>query len=130
GAETNIYLEDKQLGIIHDLKQAPYSFTTPVGVFNQRFFLRYTNSSLGNDEFDHLQNQVAVAVSGNEIVVKSYSEPISNIAVFDILGRQLFEKSDISENEFSVDGIVANRQALILKIRLENGVMVNKKIIF
>ena len=35
-ANQAIYLEDKDLNIIHDLKQAPYTFSTASGRFDQR----------------------------------------------------------------------------------------------
>lgn len=129
-ADTNIYLEDKSLGIIHDLKQAPYNFTTAVGTFNDRFVLRYTNSALGNEDIDTLENSIAVAVSEAQINVKSYAAPIESVAVYDILGRRLFSKDDVNANEFSVADVTTNEQALIVRIKLENGILVNRKIVF
>jgi hypothetical protein len=129
-AETNIYLEDKLLGIIHDLKQAPYNFTTVAGTFNDRFVLRYTNSSLANPAVDAMQNNVAVAVSDAQISVKSYAKAIESIVVYDILGRQIFSKNGVNANGFTIVGVTANEQALIVKIKLENGVVVNRKIVF
>jgi hypothetical protein len=127
--ETNIYLEDKMLGIIHDLKEAPYSFTTQVGTFNDRFVLRYTDSALGGGDFQHLENLVAVVAADAQISVKSYNEPISNIAVYDILGRQVFSKANVDAHEFAIQN-VTGKQALIVKVTLKNGAVVNKKIVF
>jgi hypothetical protein len=127
--DTNIYLEDKVLSIIHDLKEAPYSFTTETGTFNNRFTLRYTNSVLGGGEFEHPENMVAVAASDAQISVKSYNEPIKAIAVYDILGRQVFNKVNVDAHEFAIQN-VTERQALIVKVTLKNGTVVNKKIVF
>jgi hypothetical protein len=129
-ADTNIYLEDKLLGIIHDLKQAPYTFTTAVGTFNDRFILRYLNSALGTDDIDALQNNVAIAVSNAQINAKSFSEPIQSIAVYDILGRRLFANDSINAREFAITGVTANQQTLIVKVKLENGAVINRKIVF
>jgi hypothetical protein len=127
--DTNIYLEDKVLSIIHDLKEAPYSFTTETGTFNNRFTLRYTNSVLGGGEFEHPENMVAVAASDAQISVKSYNEPIKAIAVYDILGRQVFNKVNVDAHEFAIQNLT-ERQALIVKVTLKNGAVVNKKIVF
>jgi hypothetical protein len=127
--DRGIFLEDKLLGIIHDLKQAPYIFSTGVGTFNDRFILRYTSSELGGDDFNHLENLVAVAASDAQISVKSYNEPISSILVYDILGRQVFSKANVDANEFSIQNITG-KQALIVKITLKNGAVVSKKIVF
>ncbi len=128
--DVNIYLEDKLLGIVHDLKQAPYSFSTAIGVFDDRFVLKYIDSALGNDNFESLQQSVVVAVSDAQIKVKSYAQEIRDVAVYDILGRQVFVKEDINANEFFVGNAVLNQQALIVKITLESGVVVTRKIIF
>src|SRR5690606_35198786 len=53
----DIFLEDRQLNLIHDLKHQPYVFTADVGTFNDRFVLRYTNSSLG---VNHPETGIAV----------------------------------------------------------------------
>jgi hypothetical protein len=127
---TSVYLEDKLLGIIHDLKQSPYTFTTAIGTFDDRFVLRYTNSGLGTIDLDEIRNNVVVASSNAQIMVKSYTEPISGIAVYDILGRQVFAKDKISTNEFRITDAGKNQQALIVKVTLENGVVVSRKIVY
>ena len=64
---SHIYLEDKLLGIIHDLRQAPYDFTSATGTFDTRFILRYTNQTLGDTEFSTATGQVVVAVKNQQI---------------------------------------------------------------
>jgi hypothetical protein len=127
---TSVYLEDKVLSIIHDLKQSPYTFTTAIGTFDDRFVLRYTNNGLGTIDLDEIRNNVVVASSNAQIMVKSYTEPISGIAIYDILGRQVFAKDKISTNEFRITDAVKNQQALIVKVTLENGVVVSRKIVY
>jgi hypothetical protein len=127
---TSVYLEDKLLSIIHDLKQSPYTFTTAIGTFDDRFVLRYTNSGLGTIDLDEIRNNVVVASSNAQIMVKSYTEPISGIAIYDILGRQVFAKDKISANEFTITDAVKSQQALIVKVTLENGVVVSRKIVY
>ena len=40
----NIYLEDKLLNVIYDLRTTPYSFTATEGIVENRFVIRYTNT--------------------------------------------------------------------------------------
>ncbi|AWA29033.1 hypothetical protein HYN48_02425 [Flavobacterium magnum] len=124
----DIYVEDLQLGIIHDLNAAPYQFTTDAGTFDSRFVLRYTNGTLNTDTFE--SENVAVAVNKNLLSIKSVRENISAVAVFDIAGRKVFEKGDLQTHEFSARDIVLNHQALIVKITLDNGTTVTKKIVY
>lgn len=125
-----VYLEDKLLHIIHDLKQAPYSFATTAGRYDSRFVLRYTNQNLATANFENSTNNVVIVSGQQQIKIKSYLDPIDTVTVYDILGREIAKKSTISNNEFVVLGLVSSQQALVVKILLENGQTVTKKIIF
>jgi hypothetical protein len=45
-ASQAVFIEDKVTNVIHNLKNGSYSFTTGIGVFNDRFVLRYTDNSV------------------------------------------------------------------------------------
>ena len=124
-----IYLEDTVLGIVHDLKAAPYTFTSEVGVFNSRFIVRYTPSALSNDDFDSLDNNVVVSTQSTDVSIKSANELMSSVIVYDILGRELVRKNNINANDITLSNVSAVNQALIVKITLENGQVVTRKII-
>ncbi|NUY80338.1 choice-of-anchor D domain-containing protein [Flavobacterium sp. MAH-1] len=125
----NIYLEDKVLNIIHDLKQSPYAFTTSAGTFDTRFELRYTTEQLSTPEFD-LQNSLTIAVNDNAIHLKSFGEDIESIAVYDLLGRNIYETNDVHSTDFTIRNVVSNQQSLIVKSKLANGAVISKKIIY
>jgi hypothetical protein len=124
----NIYLEDTQLGIIHDLKQSVYSFSTNTGENNTRFILRYTNEILGNDDF--ISNDLVTVYGNTSIVVESNKEMLSNIKVYNVLGQLLLDKSNINSSSFEINSLQKNNQALIVQVELSNGVQIVKKIIF
>ena len=131
--ETNqsIYLEDTALNIIHDLREAPYVFTSESGRFDTRFVLRYTNpSALGTVDFDTLANSVVVSTtSHNQIDIKSYAENMNSVVVYDILGRVIYNNSQVNLKELEISNVVFTQQAFIVKITLENGFVVTKKIL-
>lgn len=129
GGQT-VYLEDLLLNVIHNLSAAPYQFTTVPGIINNRFVLRYTDAALGNDSFEIVENGVAVATQNHEIHIKSQLEPMKNITVYDVLGRLVFEKNNVNNTVFAIQNMVVSQQALIVKIILENGQAVSKKIVF
>jgi len=89
-SDISVYLEDKRLNIVHNLKQSPYSFTTESGTFNDRFVLRYNNKTLKNANFETLENQVLVSNKNKQVKVNSLSEMIDKVSVYDLLGRDLF----------------------------------------
>ena len=125
----NIYLEDKLLGIIHDLRQNPYSFTSVSGIINDRFVLRYTNETLGNDDFVSLDDTVFIT-SVNDLTVTSSKESIKDVLVYDVLGRLIIKKQNINSLNFTLNNLNKTKSALIIYVTLENGKQVIKKVIY
>ncbi len=124
----NIFVEDKLLNIVHDLKTAPYAFTTQAGTFNDRFVLRFTQKTLGVDSVSPLENGIFITKYKNELKIKSETETIERITVFDILGRKIFDKQSINSTEFRIVNNNITQQILIVKVVLENGNVISKKI--
>ena len=127
---TGIYLEDRLLNIVHDLRQSPYLFTANIGRIDNRFLLRYTNEALENPSFEVVANAVFIANNKTQINIQSSIESIESVAVYDVLGRLLFEKSKLKNNNFVINNLAVSNQTLIVKIVLENRKTVTKKIIF
>jgi hypothetical protein len=128
--DQGIYLEDKTLNIIHDLKQTPYAFTATAGRFDNRFVLRYTNQLLATDTFQDVDKNVVVASGKEEILIKSNLENISDVIVYDVLGRVIFQNNTVNTTTFSIKEIRPSQQALFVKIKLESGQSVTKKVLF
>jgi hypothetical protein len=126
---TNIYIEDLKMNIIHNLKLSPYVFTTEYGRFEDRFLLRYTDGALNNPDFDTLSNSVVVASNHGQLTIKSYIQTMEEVTVYDILGRQLFNQKGIGNNDFSATNISLSQQSVIVKIKLESGTIVTKKVL-
>jgi hypothetical protein len=127
--EQPIYLEDKELNIIYDLRQSPYSFSSVAGIFNTRFVLRYTNTALGNPDFGNIENSVIVSGNNGELTIKSSIENIQEVTIYDVLGRQLFFAKEINNTNFVTSNISMSQQTLIVKIKMENGMSISRKII-
>jgi hypothetical protein len=128
-SSQNIYLEDKLLGVIYDLRQNPYSFNATAGIINDRFVLRYNGIALSNPNFGSPENNVILTSNHGQIKIKSNLEVIQEVTVFDILGRQLFEVKSIGNKDFEASNISISQQALIVKIKLEDGTIVTRKIV-
>ena len=124
----NIFLEDTALGIIHNLKTNPYSFTSGLGMHNNRFILRYTNETLNLTTLE--SNENVFAYSNEFVWVKSIKNAIKNIVVYDLLGKKVDEYNNVNGNEIKLKNLMPGKVVYILRITLENDVIVNKKIIF
>lgn len=125
-----IYLEDKQANIIHDLRLAPYYFTSASGEFAERFVLRYTNQTLNNDQFEVSDNSVKIYASDNSIVINSLIEPIKTYEIYNVLGQTLVSKKQLKVNKAEETSLQKASQAIIVKVTLESGKTITKKVMY
>jgi hypothetical protein len=125
-----VFIEDKYSKIIHNLKEGPYNFTTEKGTFNDRFILKYTNKTLAIGDFETQENGVVISNKNKEIFIRSSDELIDKIFVYDFSGRRLYEKIKVDTNEYKIPSLGSVDQALIVKVVLQNGLIISKKIIF
>lgn len=136
GLLTNqaIFIEDKLTNTVFDLKSGNYTFNTVAGTFNDRFILRYNenNSSktLESANFDSLEKTVLVSNKNKQIKIDSSLEMIDKVAIYDLLGKQIYQKTNVNSNELSISNLVSSRQMLMVKTVLQNGETVTKKIIY
>ena len=128
--DKDVFIEDKVTNTFHDLKVSPYTFSSNMGVFEDRFVLHYKNLLLSNDDFAGIENSVYVFKENNQPKIVSTKSNISNVIVYDTLGRIVFSKDKINASEVVLSDLMANNQALIIKTTLENNVTVAKKFIF
>jgi hypothetical protein len=132
--ETAVFLEDRLLQVLHELQQGPYTFSTDKGTFNDRFVLRYTNSSqessgsLGSNNYTNEENQVFVSIKNKQVKINSVVELIDKVLVFDLSGRQIYQKTNINSKELVIGNLAASHQVLVVKTVLQNGQTVSKKI--
>ena len=127
----NIYLEDLNLNIIHDLKQAPYLFTSEGGTFNNRFVLRYTNGLLGTNDFELEGMNVLITDTNQEIKINSFGQAIDKVFVYDLLGREIYQKSGVNSSEFEIQDRISNKQQILLvEVILNDGKIVTNKIFY
>lgn len=128
--DVPIYLEDKLLNLIHDLKKEAYSFSSEKGNFNDRFVVHYTNVTLEKANFIKAKPQIIIFNINKQIRINSKEDKISGIMIFNLLGKQIYIKKNIDNNEFLIPNLVLSEQVLLLKIILQNGEIRNEKIIF
>ena len=124
----DIYLEDKLLNIVHDLKSGAYVFTTENGAFDTRFELRFTSGQLSTPGID-AQTGFSIAVREQIVHLQSSGSEIESVSIFDMLGRNIYEKRDIHSPEATLQNVSKSRQSLIVKTRLANGAIISRKIV-
>jgi hypothetical protein len=128
--DQEVYLEDKKTGIISNLKTGNYTFKTEAGTFKDRFTLRYTNKTLGTDDFENVDGGLLVSVKDKVIKVTSVKENIKEVNLFDISGRLIYQKAKVGTTELSISNLQSSDQILLVKVILENEYTTTKKVIF
>jgi len=130
-SSQQIYLEDLLLNIITDISLQPYEFFSEANEINNRFVLRFNQSTLSNTEFENELNNISIHLNeSNQIDVISKNENLKNIVVFDLLGRQLFNEDNINANTYTIKSIKKSDSILLMKITLDNNHVVYRKILF
>lgn len=126
----DIYLEDKTLNIVHNLKEADYTFTTVPGTFNDRFVLRYVPAAeLGTDNPTVDANSMVIFRDGSQINIKSNDQTIEHVTVYDLLGKVIFDKGSINAQSFSTAQLNVSNQVVIVKVITDTQAEVVKKVI-
>jgi hypothetical protein len=128
-----VYLEDTQLGVIHNLSQSSYSFITIGAVTEGRFRLRFTNDlTTVNSRTKNMENEVLLQIKNDTVFVQSLNKKIANVQVFDIYtpntsGLLLNKAQNVNAKEVTVP-VKTNFALLNVKIVLEDGTIINKKV--
>ena len=122
-----IYLEDKLLHIIFNLREAPYVFSSAQGTFKDRFVLRYTNPSLSNTNFSEGSSSFVVFKLQDLIHIKSDKSMLSEVVVYDIQGRIINNYKNLNTSEYQFTA-PTEQQVLVLKIITTDNLSFYKKI--
>lgn len=125
-----VYLEDKITGTITNLRTSNYTFKASVGTYLNRFVLRYTNKTLGSDDFENAKDGVLVAVKSKVVNISSGAENIQEVQIYNIGGQMLYNKTKVDTKELEIKNLYSGNQVLLVKVILENNSVVTKKIIY
>jgi len=121
----NIFLEDKLLNVIHDLKQSPYTFTTEAGHFEDRLVLRYTNSTLSNSGFS--ASNLSAFIDQRKLYA-SATENIVSIDVYEVNGKLVKSYQPPAKAKSFEDDFTFAQGIYFAKIKLENGSVATQKL--
>ena len=131
-SEYNIYLTDKLLNKVHDLKIEDYTFIPQEkGIFNERFELTFIKSMTLNIDENEIVNEKLILINKeNQIEIKtSNGTNISHLKIYTILGKSIANlKPNTNSLQFNTINLPQGT-ALIINTTLENNSTINKKFI-
>ena len=122
----DVYLLDKTTGFTYNLKNGQYNFSSEAGNFEDRFEIVYkpVTQSL------NIVKGIVIYPVNNSINVKSSESKIESITVYDVLGKNIFSKEGINQNDYSFSNIIRTNSVKIVTVILQNGETVTKKIVY
>ncbi|PTX60036.1 putative secreted protein (Por secretion system target) [Kordia periserrulae] len=124
-ADVDVFLKDLDLNITHNLKVAPYTFTTTDGTFPNRFQLQFINNILSVDEEVLPDNALAVYLNNNkeiEIQQRTRTE-IKSVKVYSVVGQLIGSTSNMNK-KISLHDMASG--VYIVVIDTEKGSVVKK----
>lgn len=127
-----IYLYDDTTGTYHDLKQAPAEITVDAGNYDNRFFLRFQNPSLGTGENEIAQPiKVSYLNSNGTLVVHNNTSgtTVKEVHLFNVMGQQVAHwKVDATADQTNIVLPVAKLStgAYIAKVTSDKGTFAQK----
>ena len=124
----DIFVRDNLMGIDHNIKVSPYTFSSDAGTFDSRFELVYTQA-LGIPSTDFTSNSVIVYKNADLFHVNTKGITMKDIQVYDVSGRLIYKQSDIKTTTAVLNGLMQTNEVLFLKITSEDNVTVNVKVI-
>ncbi|MCW5521220.1 T9SS type A sorting domain-containing protein, partial [Aureitalea sp. L0-47] len=125
---SNIYLVDHLTGMITDLTQNDYEFSSDTGTFNGRFTLQFETEVLANG--DLALNSISLYPNPADALlnVVSPNAEITGIRIHDVLGRKVEDISVNSERSYQVDISSLDTALYFVTVTTESG-SVTKRIV-
>lgn len=123
-----VYIKDNLTNTVHNLKESNYSFSSETGNFETRFEVVYMpEEALDIDTPVINAKDVLVYRNGSQIKIQS-PESIESVTVYDMLGKTIYTQNNIKEADFTSSYLNTAQQVVIVKVMLDNGQVVSKKI--
>jgi hypothetical protein len=123
----SIYVKDELLNVTHDLKLAPYSFSSEGGIQQNRFKIIYQNETLGVPETP--ENQVIVYKDRTKFIqISTGNITMDQVKIYDIQGRLIKTVSNINNNIVSIDTQLMADQVLMVTIITSDNLKITKKV--
>lgn len=120
-----VFIEDLQLGTMHNLKLGPYEFSTSDGVFNDRFVLKFAGTALGTPKTE--VRDVMIVAAHQQVHIQS-GEKMASVLVYDVLGRLLLEQRGLSHTEYVSETLPITKGLAVVYVTFLDGTTVIKKV--
>lgn len=124
--DQNIYLKDKQTGMVTNLRKGSYTFFANAGASTGRFEIIYQPQTILATEAA-LKDEWVLYKEGNNFIVQSSTQKITALQMYDPSGKLLYEVQPNNLKVF-IDATKLSNGLYLLKVN-QNGKITTKKVI-
>lgn len=124
----DIFLRDKTTNAVSNLNTEAYAFTTPVGVFNERFEVQYTNNTLGSSNSNFELNDILIGVKNQQIEINAGVLIMQKIEIIDLTGRIVLTLKEVNASKATIENLLISNQMLLVRITTKDNRVINHKI--
>lgn len=93
----NVYIRDN--GVLYNL---PYTFTSDAGEYNDRFEIVYTQSTLGVNPINGVNN-LAFLPNPVKNILRVFTNKTDKVSIYDIVGKEIFLNFKVNDQETFVN---------------------------
>lgn len=123
-----IFIKDNVTGDIHNLA-TDYTFTTVAGTFNNRFELIYRSATLSAHNPVLNRNQVVIYKLDNDINIVAGNAQITNINIYDLSGKKLYNKNNINATQTKLTGLQTAQEVIIVEINTNQDKIIKRMVL-
>jgi hypothetical protein len=127
--DSTPYLVDNQTGVVTNLMEDAYNFTSDMGEYNDRFTLVFENRSLANQ--DALASSVSLYPNpaGDVVTIASSTAAITMVELRDIRGRLILNKAITSQNVTTINIASLGSALYLVTITTDSGSITSRLIV-
>ena len=129
----NIYIHDNVTNEYHDIRNGNFDINLPIGTFDTRFSLRFTNAALGVNDFD-LNKEILVYFTNNDNMITINNSlldaTVQTVDLYNMLGQSIrtWEVKNNNQSKIQIPVNNVSTGTYIVKVHTSKG-DISKKII-
>lgn len=126
----SIFLKDNLTGMLQDLKSSDYTFSSLIGVFNERFEIQYNNTTLGIYNPIGKSPKIMISVKDHKIAINAGKIVMDKIELIDVTGKIIYTKEAVNVSNLTIENLITTNQLLIVRISTNDNIIHKQKIRF
>jgi len=123
---TSLFLHDNVTGTDYDLRSGDFTITLPIGVYNDRFSLRFSGNALGTHNSGSAIRPLLYFTNSNQtlnIQNNSINTLVKSVSLFNLLGQAVgeYRVADSAQTDIKIPLLSMVSGTYIVKVKTDSG---------